>query len=337
MAIKVNGTTVIDDSRALQNIASVDATTVAALGAAGVGGGTYGTAFFIAGSNAGSTDFFAGTANGTDIILGGASGTVVKSTDGTNFSNSGMGNTYNYQIWGMARNGSTIVTCNSNGRVARSTNNGASFSISNTGLSPDFRDIATDGSTYVTVTSDNGGKIYTTDGSSVTERLGYSGPGGRSLWAVAHNGSNLWLAGGHTEVSGTSTSIIAYSSNGTSWSSITSGVVNRGSKVSAIGYGNGYWVAGYGNGDIIYSANGTSWTYAATVPNQINSLAYNDGLWVGACSGGHIITSESHAGPWKASIYTGTVQTRYRAVPHSIGGSSTILVAGSNGIIQYTS
>ena len=38
MAIKVNGTTVIDDSRALQNVASVDATTVAAMGAAGVGG-----------------------------------------------------------------------------------------------------------------------------------------------------------------------------------------------------------------------------------------------------------------------------------------------------------
>jgi hypothetical protein len=39
MAIKVNGTTVINDSRALSNIASVDSTTVAALGAAGVGGG----------------------------------------------------------------------------------------------------------------------------------------------------------------------------------------------------------------------------------------------------------------------------------------------------------
>ena len=38
MAIKVGGTTVVDDSRQLSNIASVDATTVAALGAAGVGG-----------------------------------------------------------------------------------------------------------------------------------------------------------------------------------------------------------------------------------------------------------------------------------------------------------
>ena len=43
MAIKVNGTTVINDSRALTNIASVDATTVAAFGAAGVGGTSYAT------------------------------------------------------------------------------------------------------------------------------------------------------------------------------------------------------------------------------------------------------------------------------------------------------
>jgi hypothetical protein len=39
MAIKVGGTTVIDDSRQLTNITSVDATTVAALGTAGVGAG----------------------------------------------------------------------------------------------------------------------------------------------------------------------------------------------------------------------------------------------------------------------------------------------------------
>ena len=39
MAIKVNGTTVVNDSRALTNIASLDSTTAAAITAAGVGGG----------------------------------------------------------------------------------------------------------------------------------------------------------------------------------------------------------------------------------------------------------------------------------------------------------
>ena len=41
MAIKVNGTTVINDSRSLTNIASVDATTAASIIAAGVGDTTY--------------------------------------------------------------------------------------------------------------------------------------------------------------------------------------------------------------------------------------------------------------------------------------------------------
>lgn len=39
MAIKVNGTTVINDSRALNNITSVDSATATAIGNAGVGGG----------------------------------------------------------------------------------------------------------------------------------------------------------------------------------------------------------------------------------------------------------------------------------------------------------
>jgi hypothetical protein len=39
MAIQVNGTEVISNSRALNNIASVDATTAASISAAGVGGG----------------------------------------------------------------------------------------------------------------------------------------------------------------------------------------------------------------------------------------------------------------------------------------------------------
>jgi len=65
MAIKIGGTTVIDDSRELSNIASVDATTVAALGAAGVGGG---------GS---SVDLIAsGTLSNGDTVIVNADGTV---------------------------------------------------------------------------------------------------------------------------------------------------------------------------------------------------------------------------------------------------------------------
>ena len=337
MAIQVNGTEVISNSRALNNIASIDATTAAAIGAAGVGGGTFGSVFYL-GQGTYGIDLKGGTTNNTDIIVGGQQGNIYKSTDGVNFSNSGMGNTYPYEIFGMARIGSKIVTSNSNGRIGVSTNNGASFSASQvTNVTADFLDIATDGSIFVTVTGYGHGRIYTTDGTTTTERLGYSGPGGRRFDAVAHNGSNLWLAGGVTEVSGTKTSIIAYSSNGTSWSTITSGVVNRGQDIKSIAYGNGYWLVGYSNGDIIYSTNGTSWTYAGTVPQRINDFAYNDGLWVGACGSGQIITSEDPAGPWKANVYSGVPNSRLVALPHSIGGVSSILVTGDNGYLQYTS
>ena len=57
MAIKVNGTTVINDSRALTNIASVDATTVAALGTAGVGGSMTKLADVAITSNVSSIDY----------------------------------------------------------------------------------------------------------------------------------------------------------------------------------------------------------------------------------------------------------------------------------------
>ena len=59
MAIKINGTTVINDSRALNNITSADAATVAALGTAGVGGST---------SNLGDTSL-SGTPSSFDVTL----------------------------------------------------------------------------------------------------------------------------------------------------------------------------------------------------------------------------------------------------------------------------
>ena len=66
MAIKVGGTEVVDNNRQLKNIASVDATTVAALGTAGVGGGS---SFDATASGA--------LANGDPVILN-ANGTVSK-------------------------------------------------------------------------------------------------------------------------------------------------------------------------------------------------------------------------------------------------------------------
>ena len=68
MAIKVGGTTVIDDGRALNNITSVDATTVAALGTAGVGGGG-GSADFTATGSISSGDVVGLNSDGTISVI----------------------------------------------------------------------------------------------------------------------------------------------------------------------------------------------------------------------------------------------------------------------------
>ena len=68
MAIKVSGTTVVDDSRNLTNIASVDATTVTAIGAAGVGGG--GTHDFVASGAIANGDIVILNSDGTVTVAG---------------------------------------------------------------------------------------------------------------------------------------------------------------------------------------------------------------------------------------------------------------------------
>ena len=74
MAIKVSGTTVIDDSRQLTNIASVDATTVAALGSAGVGGGGGVVSLQASGGNISQGDIVSLNSDGTITAIDVAGG-----------------------------------------------------------------------------------------------------------------------------------------------------------------------------------------------------------------------------------------------------------------------
>ena len=77
MALKVGGTEVITNARQLSNIASVDATTVAALGTAGVGGGG-GNVDFTASGSLSNGDLVKLNSNGTvSVVAGGGAGSEV--------------------------------------------------------------------------------------------------------------------------------------------------------------------------------------------------------------------------------------------------------------------
>ena len=67
MAIKISGTDVIDNSRGLVNIASVDATTVSTLSAAGVGGPLINTPVIL--SPASGTTYAGNTLTGSNVAF----------------------------------------------------------------------------------------------------------------------------------------------------------------------------------------------------------------------------------------------------------------------------
>ena len=118
MAIKVSGTTVISDARALTNVASIDATTAASITTAGVGAiptalgavGTYTIAKDSGMTNGSSSNYFykagrtaAGSALETRAIVSGqtrgGAGTserfIATSTSGTTGTTLGASNQYN--------------------------------------------------------------------------------------------------------------------------------------------------------------------------------------------------------------------------------------------------
>jgi hypothetical protein len=264
MAIKVNGTTVINDSRALTNISSVDATTVAAFGAAGVGGGLDGTTAFTLLASQG-TDRITGIAyNGTQFIAASrdTSGVVYTSPDGLRWSKN-TGPT-SMAIHSVAANGNTFVCGGNTGDFTTSTNGGSSWGVYSKGNNRQIFGITFEQGNFIAACE--AASIYTSsNGTSWTERK--SPTGGSDYYAVAGNGS-LVVAVGDSGVLGTSTT-------GTSgWTARSSGTVEN---LGGVTYGNGMWVA-VGSGTIITSTNGTSWTTRTSYTTQY----LDDVAWTGS-------------------------------------------------------
>ena len=100
------------------------------------------------------------------------------------------------------------------------------------------------------------------------------------LWGIAYGGG-MWVAVG---LSGT----ILTSTNGTSWTSRTSGT----SYLWGIAYGGGMWVVVGLSGRILTSTNGISWTTRTSGTSEnLYGIAYDGGMWVAVGRDGTIMTS----------------------------------------------
>tara|TARA_R110000803_G_C11941993_1_gene316696 strand:- start:137 stop:1264 length:1128 start_codon:yes stop_codon:yes gene_type:complete len=304
MAIKVNGTTVINDSRALSNIASVDATTAASMTAAGVGG----TPTTSAGnmlrtmvtpsgyswngnvSVDGNQYFFSGVAQSGDVIvLSGYSGYQGANTAG-NFVSTDNGATWTRNSFtGFTGRGDIDTDGNGNwiqifasGACKRSTDNAATWTTSGSATAGEGNTVLYIGnSTWLTVSDGGNTAKRSTDVGANWSNVSL-GMGNPNLTGLAHDGAGTVIAIGFS-----GTSNLSRSTNyGATWSAINL----SSSDPHAIGTdGNGNWIVvpegtTYSN-TYVSSDNGASWTnkgsfnhssYNMSQPNLKGTMGYSD-------------------------------------------------------------
>ena len=167
-----------------------------------------------------------------------------------------------------------------------------------------------------------------------TQRM-TAGVNGTSFNSIAYNGSNLWIAAGQSGK-------LFSSSNGTSWTSRTSGFGT--SEILNVAFGNGIFVAVGVSGLMSTSTDGITWTVRTSAfgTAQINHVAYLNGLWVAVgnqISSGFGISTSTDAITWTARTASGSAtnganmvafaNSQYVIVGNGAGGNSAAF--SSNG------
>jgi len=138
--------------------------------------------------------------------------------------------------------------------------------------------------------------------------------------------------------------IIAYSSNGTNWTSSSSSI----SSVNGIIHGGTRFVAVGSNGRIAHSSTGTSWTeYTSTSfeTTRINSAAYGNSRFVAVGEDGKIAVIIENTAGWSSNSWTGitagigTGRTQFSATS-SINdiayGAGRFVAVGSGGQMAFS-
>ena len=307
MAIQVNGTQVIGNSRELTNIASIDATTAAAMGAGGVGAptgelwvGGQGVGEMAGGTSATNMEF----ANGRFIHCRNYGG-LYWSTNAINWNVGTYGTPFQLMTDVAYISGNTWLAVGDTGTILRSTNNGTSWStLSDPTGGKYISGVATNGSRTVISTAGGGGLYYSDNsGTSWTQ---VSGTNGYTYDSIGF-GNSRWV--GIRRSNG-----FAYSDNGSSFTNVYNSTVATNSNHGATGpaYGDGRWLYGMGGGYLLTSTNnGVSWTDIESGTNSgLNKCHFANNVWMISGDSGTLLKSAS-----------GT--PHFLAVPPPFGGSAS--------------
>ena len=282
MAIQVNGTTVIDNSRNLTNIASVDAATVAALGAAGVGGSNWYQSNWLTKSVSASSLKRIEASGNTVVVANDYNGVFYSTNNGATFTAGTSGWAIGSEnAKDVAINGSTVVAVGSYSTIKRSTNYGASWGSKITATTW-LNCVANNGSTFI-AGGENG--VYnksTNDGVSWTSH-DWDGSGSyNNIYDIATDGNGKWVMVGGS-------GYIAYSlDNGASFSTPTQHGF-YGSIWGVATDGSGNWVYVGDNGRVGLSTNnGATWTQLPSSSTSTYNAVASDGSgnWIGAHNSG---------------------------------------------------
>jgi hypothetical protein len=194
------------------------------------------------------------------------------------------------------------------------------------------------GANGLTTVSDN----FVVAGGSGTTQLAYTYDGiswyeainspftGTLCYGLAWNGS-LWVAGGFNGV-------MACSSDGIRWQSITSLFINR---CYTIAWNGTLWVAGGKTGNqIVYSYDGINWTASssgnAAITYECRALAWNGTLWVagGSSTTVGLVAYSSDGINWTLSSNGSTIFTTQCT---ALAWNGTLWLAGGSGTNQMAS
>ena len=328
MAIQVSGTEVISNSRALNNIASVDATTAASITAAGVGGASGVAGISWSTVVSGTTVDLEGIAtdgSGTWVVVGDA-GVVLRSTNngvswstistpagtGSDFTCVGYGNS----VWIIGIKPGTTSHYN---QCLRSTDGGASWSLVNHNLNKRVFGVATDGSGVWILSADRQQLSRSTNGgvnwSTISFGVDFECRG------IATDGNGDWVV-----CDGYYVKIQTSTDNGATWTGRTVGSGTGLYYAVASNY-SGEWVL-TGSSGTFRSTNLTAWT---SVPQVFTPDAFYYDSDVGA----YIIQSSANTFTYSTDGYQ-TSSTTFSGVDTNVvrgDNNGTFIGVGQGGLL----